>query len=178
MHPRIRPQRGRLGDDQHFVNGGHFLAQLGSRCFGRAGNRRSFGCDFLLGLKVGFAAVVLKLQPFDLAGRAAVDKGLGRGLDGLILLAIDQPLQRFPVRFKGPCKSRDRRQQALLQADKGELRKRGLLRRQLGDARLPQFAIACKATPEIEFRRIRGQSQDGDGLDLSLGKGFAKAPQV
>src|SRR5258707_6428802 len=65
---------------------------------------------------------------------AAVDKGLDRGLDDRILLAIEQALQCFPLRLERAGKDLDRRQQPLLQPNKRQLCKRRLLRWQLRNA--------------------------------------------
>src|SRR5439155_25290286 len=48
-------------------------------------------------------------------------------------------------------KCRDRGEQALLQADEGEFRQGGLLRRQRRDAAPSQLAVGRQAAPQVEL---------------------------
>ena len=66
----------------------------------------------------------------------------------------------------------------MLQTDKGELRHRRLLSRQIGDAPHAQLAIGGELAREFELRRIFRQARDANRLDDPLRKRLAKTTKI
>src|SRR5690348_16987275 len=82
------------------------------------------------------------------------------------------------MRLERPLERRNRGQQTLLQADEGEFCESSLLWRQFGKPCLSQFAVGSKFSPEVQFRCVGRQPDNGDSLDLALGECLAETAQI
>ena len=179
MDAGVRLEGGLLGQRQHLVDRRQLCPQIGCGCVRGADDRCRFRGRVLVRLdrrsprsvsSSSRSPVLPVVLPSTKASAAAETAWR--------CLAVDQPLQRLSVHLQGAQEGSDRRQEPLLQTDEGELRQRGLLRRQLGDAALAQLAIGREPTPEIELRRILGKARNPDGLDLALRECLAEATQI
>ena len=122
-------------------------AQIRNGRIGRSDHGRRFRRDLFVGFERSLGVFVFQTEVFGLIGRASIDEGLSSGATDLLVLSIEQPLQGLPVRFQRASKGRDRGKQALLQANEGELGKRGFVRGQLGNAAPAQLTVSRKPAP-------------------------------
>src|SRR5258708_7903092 len=80
---------------------------------------------------------------------AALGESLRGGHDARGVFAISDPLQGCTVDLEGSEERCDRGEEALLEPDEGELRKRGLLAWQAGDPLHPELTVGGEPTREL-----------------------------
>src|SRR5258707_2126709 len=87
-------------------------------------------------------------------------------------------LHTAPMYLQGARERRNRGQQALLQADEGELRERRLMGGKLRNASHAQLAVLPKLPAEHQFRSVTRQVIEHDSFDSAGWKRVPQAAQI